>query len=67
MHKDKRIMNWQPFMNSVYNFGITGTRLSTVALLLFFAAGDPKTDHEVHLNLEELLELQHHREPVSFF
>lgn len=26
--------------------------------------GDPKTDHEVHLNLEELLELQHHREPV---
>ncbi|KAK2573455.1 GTPase-activating protein [Acropora cervicornis] len=26
--------------------------------------GDPKTDHEVHLNLEELLELQHHREPT---
>lgn len=34
---------------------------------VIFAAGDPKTDHEVHLNLEELLELQHHREPVSFF
>lgn len=33
---------------------------------VIFAAGDPKTDHEVHLNLEELLELQHHREPVSF-
>lgn len=30
------------------------------------ATGDVITNYEVHLNLEELLELQHQREPVSF-
>lgn len=33
---------------------------------LFVALGNPRTDREVHINLEELLELQHQRDPVSY-
>jgi len=56
---------------SVKRFKIVRTRnkiFRNVTLLFFFLSsllGDTGTNCEVHLNLEELLELQHKREPVS--